>query len=88
MIILTSLVTGSKIRTMWMTPFYLFLGLLIIYIFKSQIDLKKLKNFYLVFIFFFLFSPILYGYISITKTDKRTDYAGKEIANKVQKKWN
>ncbi len=88
LIILTSLLTGSKIRTMWMTPFYLFLGLLIIYIFKSQIDLKKLKNFYLAFIFFFLFSPILYGYISITKTDKKTDYAGKEIANKVQKKWN
>ena len=88
LIFLTSLLTGSKIRTMWMTPFYLFLGLLIIYIFKNQINLKKLKNFYSVFIFLFLFSPVLYTYISITKTDKRTDYPGKEIAKKVQQKWN
>ena len=30
----------------------------------------------------------MYAYISIIKTDKRTDYPGKEIANKVQLKWN
>ncbi len=84
---LTSLFTGSKIRTMWMTPFYLFFGLLIIYIFKNQINFKNLKNFYRAFVFLFLFSPFLYAYISITKIDKRTDYPGKEIASKVQKKW-
>ena len=84
---LTSLFTGSKIRTMWMTPFYLFFGLLIIYIFKKQINLKNLKNFYWGFVFLFLFSPFLYAYISITKIDKRTDYPGKEIALKVQEKW-
>ena len=37
---ITSVVTGSKIRTMWMTPFYLFFGVFFIYIFKSQINLK------------------------------------------------
>ena len=40
---LTSFITGSKIRTMWMTPFYLFFGVLIVYIFQAQINLKKLK---------------------------------------------
>ena len=85
---LTSLVLGAKIRTMWMTPFYLFFGTLLIYIFHKQINLKKVKNFYIAFIFLFLISPIIYAYISINQTDKRTDYPGKEIAEKVQKKWN
>ena len=84
---ITSVITGSKIRTMWMTPFYLFQGLLIIYLFKNQINLKKINNFSICFLFLFLFSPSLYGYISITKDDKRTDYPGKQIAEKVQFEW-
>ena len=36
----------------------------------------------------FFLSPILYSYISISQTDKRTDYPGKKIANKVQITWN
>ena len=87
-IFLTSLILGAKIRTMWMTPFYLFMGTLFIYILQSQINIKRIKNFYKVFIFLFLLSPISYAYISIDQTNKRTDYPGKEIANKVQKKWN
>ena len=85
---LTSLVLGVKIRTMWMTPFYLFFGTLLIYIFQEQIKLKKIKNFYIAFVFLFLLSPTIYAYISINQTDKRTDYPGKEIASKIQKKWN
>jgi len=42
---LTSMLTGSKIRTMWMTPFYLFFGVLIVYIFQAQINMNKLKSF-------------------------------------------
>ena len=53
LILLTSFMTGSEIRTMWMTPFYLFFGVLFIYIFKSQINLKKIKPFYMVFYFYF-----------------------------------
>ena len=41
LIFITSLILGSKIRTMWMTPFYLFFGVLFIYLFKTQINLKK-----------------------------------------------
>ena len=36
----------------------------------------------------FVFSPFAYAYISITETDKRTDYPGKEIAQRVQSEWN
>ena len=52
---LTSVVTGSKIRTMWMTPFYLFFGTLFIYLFKAQINIKKLKPFVFGFIFLFFY---------------------------------
>ena len=84
---LTSFILGSKIRTMWMTPFYLFIGTLLIYIFQKQININKLQNFLIGFAILFLLSPITYAYISISKTDKRTDYPGKEIAEKIQKKW-
>ena len=84
---LTSAITGSKIRTMWMTPFYLFFGLMFVYIFQSQINIKKINSFLYGFIFLFFFSPILYSYESVSKTDKRTDYPGKEIAAKVQIVW-
>ena len=36
LIFLTSLISGSKIRTMWMTPFYLFMGTFIIYVTKAD----------------------------------------------------
>ena len=84
---LTSVVTGSKIRTMWMTPFYLFFGTFVIYLFKAQINIKKLKPFVFGFIFLFFLSPVLYSYVSISKEDKRTDYPGKEIAIKTQYVW-
>ena len=87
LMLVTSIITGSRIRTMWMTPFYLSFGVFFIYIFKSQIDLKKIRYFLYGFIFLFFLSPILYSYISISQTDKRTDYPGKEIAIKVQFAW-
>ena len=37
--------------------------------------------------FLFFLSPIIYSYVSISQTDKRTDYPGKEIASKVQLIW-
>ena len=87
LMLLTSMVMGAKIRTMWMTPFYLFFGVLFVYIFQSQINIKKINLFLGGFLFLFFLSPILYSYISISQTDKRTDYLGKEIANKVQLAW-
>jgi len=84
LVFLTSMILGVKIRTMWMTPFYLFFGVLVIYIFQSQINLNKLKGFTTLFIILFIFSPFIYAYVSITKTDKRTDYPGKEEAEKVK----
>tara|TARA_B100000963_G_scaffold624_1_gene503 strand:- start:943 stop:2190 length:1248 start_codon:yes stop_codon:yes gene_type:complete len=87
LIFITSVITGSKIRTMWMTPFYLPIGIFSIYLFRSQINLKKINSFLVGFLFLFFLSPSLYAYISITKLDKRTDYPGKEIAAKVQFTW-
>ena len=84
---LTSFITGSKIRTMWMTPFYLFFGSLFIYLLQAQINIIKLKSFMIGFIFLFFLSPILYAYVSLSKDDKRTDYPGKEIAIKTQYAW-
>jgi 4-amino-4-deoxy-L-arabinose transferase-like glycosyltransferase len=87
LMLLTSILIGSKIRTMWMTPFYLFIGVLVVYIFQKQINLKKLNGFLSVFLILFIFSPFAYAYISFTETDKRTDYPGKEIAIKIQYAW-
>ena len=83
--LLTSMIMGVKIRTMWMTPFYLTFGTLIIYIFKSQIYLNKIKSFLSIFIILFFFSPFAYAYISVSQIDKRTDYPGKEVSIKVKK---
>ena len=87
LMLITSLVTGSKIRTMWMTPFYLFFGVLFIYVLQSQINIKKLNSFLYGFLFLFFLSPILYSIVSLSETDKRTDYPGKEIATKAQIIW-
>ena len=87
LIFITSVIIGSKIRTMWMTPFYLYFGVLFIYILKSQIDVKRVNSFLIGFLFLFFLSPIIYSYVSIYQTDKRTDYPGKEIASKVQLIW-
>jgi hypothetical protein len=88
LMLLTSIITGSRIRTMWMTPFYLFFGVFVVYLFKNQINLKKLNSFLYGFIFLVLLSPILYSYISVKQTNKRTDYFGKEIADLVERRWN
>ena len=87
LILITSLIFGSRIRTMWMAPFYLFFGLFFVYLFKNQINLKKISSFIYGFLFLFFLSPVLYSSISIIQTDKRTDYPGKEIAAKIQISW-
>ena len=84
---LTSLLTGAKLRTMWMTPFYLFMGVFFIYMFQKSFALGKLKYFFSIFLILFIFSPATYLYISITQNDKRTDYPGKKISQMVQEKW-
>jgi 4-amino-4-deoxy-L-arabinose transferase-like glycosyltransferase len=88
LVLVTSIITGAQIRTMWMTPFYLLFGTLFIEILKKNIDLKKIKRFYVIFIFFFILSPSIYLGVSLLDDTKRTDYPGKEIARLVQNKWN
>ena len=88
LILFTSIVSGAKIRTMWMTPFYLFFGTLFIEVFRKNIDLKKIRKFLIFFLFLFVLSPAIYLGISIYDKNKRTDFPGKEIARLVQNKWN
>ncbi|MDC3039173.1 glycosyltransferase family 39 protein [Candidatus Pelagibacter sp.] len=83
----TSVVTGSKIRTMWMTPFYLFFGVLILSMFDIKDDEQTLKEFFKPFLILFLLSPITYGLVSLISENKRTDYKGKVEANKVLQVW-
>ena len=84
---ITSLISGSRIRTMWMTSFYLFTGVFFVYIFQAKINLKKFKNFFIILIFLFVFSPTVYYLDSHTQKNKRTDYPGKKISQIVQTQW-
>ena len=83
----TSFFLGVKIRTMWMTPFYLLTGVLFIEIIGDKLNIKKIKKFAFVFIFFFLLSPMTYLTVSIISDSKRTDYPGKEIAILIENRW-
>ncbi len=87
LILSTSMIMGAKIRTMWMTPFYLFLGVLFIEIFKKNILKRNFEKFYTIFLFFFILAPVLYLGASLTSENKRTAYPGKEIARLVENKW-
>ena len=87
LILCTSFLLGVKIRTMWMTPFYLLIGILFIEITRDRLNLKKIKRFSFAFIFFFLLSPATYLTVSLISDTKRTDYPGKEIAILVEDRW-
>ena len=87
LIFLTSFLMGVKVRTMWMTPFYLTFGVLFIYLFKNYILQNINKKFITIFITLFIFSPSMYYGISKFDKTKRTDFPGKEIARLVQNKW-
>ncbi|NCX65720.1 MAG: hypothetical protein EBX08_04460 [Proteobacteria bacterium] len=69
-------------------PFFVLIWLLVKKI-KFRLNLKDKKLIFLIFINIlpFFLSPILYSYVSISKTDKRTDYPGNEVAQKVQYAW-
>ena len=52
--IMTSTILGAKIRTMWMTPFYLFAGVAIIHFFRMNIEKKNFRRFNIIFLCFSL----------------------------------
>ena len=86
LILITSIITGSRIRTMWMMPFYSLIGIFFIYLYENHINLKKLKNFKILLIIFLIISPTLYSLRSIY-FDSRTSYEGKIIASEIEKEW-
>jgi 4-amino-4-deoxy-L-arabinose transferase-like glycosyltransferase len=86
LILITSMVTGSRIRTMWMIPFYSLVGVFFIFLYQDSINLKKLKSFNILLIIFLIVSPTLYSLRSIYN-DSRTGYEGKKIALQIEKDW-
>ena len=86
LILITSIITGSRIRTMWMIPFYSLIGIFFIFLFQNEINSKKFKNFFILLIIFLIVSPILYSLRSIY-SDSRTSYDGKKIALQVEQEW-
>jgi hypothetical protein len=87
LIFLTSFFLGARIKTMWMTPFYLFIGVLCVYIFQNKIHTERFRYFLNIFLFLFILSPSIYFYHSIYKKSERTDYPGREISQLIQIKW-
>ena len=86
LILITSVITGSRIRTVWMIPFYSLIGIFFIFLYQDQINLKKLKKFNILLIIFLIVSPTLYSLRSIYN-DTRTGYEGKKIALQIEKEW-
>jgi len=86
LILITSAITGSRIRTMWMIPFYSLIGIFFIFLYQNKINYKKLKNFNILLIIFLIMSPALYSLRSIY-LDSRTGYEGKKMALLIEKEW-
>ena len=86
LILITSVITGSRIRTVWMIPFYFLIGIFFVFLYQDQINLKKLKKFNILLIIFLIVSPTLYSLRSIYN-DTRTGYEGKKIALQIEKEW-
>ena len=68
LIFLTSFFLGARIRTMWMTPFYLFIGVLCVYIFQTKINTERFKYFLNVFLFLFILFLYIYSFYSMIIT--------------------
>lgn len=87
LMLITSIFFGTRIRTMWLSPFYLTFGVLVFYIYKNNLNLKKLRRFTIIFLILSISYPIAYTLVSILNDKKRTDYPGEEIADLVQRRW-
>jgi len=99
LVFLSALFSMGKVRTMWLSPFYSILSILITLIFfEIKIKIKKINI--LTFLILYLISPMLFVIINgsnISKeyTEKRTrdnrekriHYNGREVANLVDKSW-
>jgi len=86
LILFTSVISGSVIRTVWMVPFYSTLGIFLTYILFKSINITKLKFFKMIIIFFLVLSPVAYSIRSIN-FDSRTGYEGKKISKTVLEEW-
>ena len=65
-VLIVSVLFGARIRTMWLSTFYLYFGLMMFYFFQEKISFIHSKRFIYIFSFVFFLSPITYSYISLT----------------------
>lgn len=86
LILFTSVISGSVIRTVWMIPFYSTLGIFFTYVLFKGINITKLKFFKMIIIFFLILSPVAYSIRSIN-FDSRTGYEGERISKTVLEEW-
>lgn len=86
MIFLTSIFSGSLIRTVWMKPFYISLGIFFTSFCIKNIRFSGLRIFKYVVFFFIFITPLTYALRSIF-FDSRTTYDGRKIANIVKNEW-
>jgi len=86
LILFTSIISGSVIRTAWMIPFYTTLGIIFTYILLKDIDIPKLKFFNMIITFFLILSPVAYSIRSIN-FDSRTSYEGEKISKTLLEEW-
>ena len=63
------------------------IGILVPFFILLYSIISNFKKFLVIFMILFILSPFTYLYISISETNKRTDYPGKEIARLVQQRW-
>ena len=68
------------------TFLFIFWSFIFVYI-KITNKFKKISSFFYGFLFLFFLSPTIYSYLSLSQSDKRTDYPGKEISKKIQYVW-
>ena len=83
----TSIIGGIRVRTMWMTTFYMFPGIFFIYVLRNNIIAENFKKFLITFLIVFISLPAIYGVQSYIQKDKRTDFPGKKIAREIQGEW-
>ena len=85
---LTSFFFVIRVRTMWMTTFYLFPGIFFIYLCKLKLKIVNFKKFLIIISSLLIILPSVYSVQSFLETDKRTDFPGRKVAIEVQTIWN
>jgi 4-amino-4-deoxy-L-arabinose transferase-like glycosyltransferase len=91
LLLLMSALTGMKMKDMWGTPLFCFLGLWLLHAFPCQEPLKRLRFLIATVAAFllglFIFVAITYGGPFFTHKGKRAHFPGAALAAYIEKTW-